>query len=96
MGLVFGKYEAKEKGFIPGGASLHNTMTAHGPEMEVFERASQVELKPERIADDALAVMFESSLMMNPTEYALNKMTYDKDYISVSWKGFKKHFKPPQ
>ncbi len=48
MGLVFGVYDAKPQGFVPGGISLHNCMTPHGPDAEAFQRASTVELKPER------------------------------------------------
>src|ERR1700726_1094489 len=32
MGLLHGVYDAKAEGFLPGGASLHNCMTAHGPD----------------------------------------------------------------
>ena len=32
MGLVHGAYDAKAEGFVPGGASLHNSMTGHGPD----------------------------------------------------------------
>jgi homogentisate 1,2-dioxygenase len=31
MGLIYGQYDAKEEGFVPGGGSLHNCMSAHGP-----------------------------------------------------------------
>ena len=40
MGLLHGFYDAKAEGFLPGGASLHNCMTAHGPDAATFERAS--------------------------------------------------------
>ena len=30
-GPVHGAYDAKAEGFVPGGASLHNSMTGHGP-----------------------------------------------------------------
>ena len=34
MGLVHGEYDAKEGGgFVPGGSSLHNMMSAHGPDI---------------------------------------------------------------
>jgi len=49
MGLIYGKYEAKEGGFMPGGASLHSMMTPHGPDMPAFEKASKAELKPVRL-----------------------------------------------
>lgn len=54
MGLILGKYEAKEEGFQPGGASLHSMMTPHGPDTECFEKASNAELKPERVADGTM------------------------------------------
>ena len=31
MGLVHGVYDAKAEGFLPGGISIHNCMSAHGP-----------------------------------------------------------------
>lgn len=51
MGLIKGNYEAKEEGFLPGGASLHSMMTPHGPDNKCFEDASKAELKPVRVAD---------------------------------------------
>lgn len=48
MGLIFGMYEAKSEGFVPGGASLHSCMTPHGPDSEAFTKASNAELKPAR------------------------------------------------
>lgn len=50
MGLIKGSYEAKEGGFLPGGASLHSMMTPHGPDYECFNGASNAELKPVKIA----------------------------------------------
>ena len=40
MGLIEGAYDAKAEGFVPGGGSLHNMMSAHGPDRETFDRAS--------------------------------------------------------
>ncbi|MGD8709119.1 MAG: homogentisate 1,2-dioxygenase, partial [Ectothiorhodospiraceae bacterium] len=51
MGLIHGVYDAKAEGFEPGGASLHNCMTPHGPDAETFEAASTAELKPEYQGD---------------------------------------------
>lgn len=50
MGLILGLYEAKEGGFLPGGASLHSMMTPHGPDAECFKGSSYAELKPQKIA----------------------------------------------
>jgi homogentisate 1,2-dioxygenase len=41
MGLVRGTYDAKAEGFVPGGASLHNMMTAHGPDQMSYETRSR-------------------------------------------------------
>ena len=40
MGLIHGVYDAKAEGFLPGGASLHNCMTGHGPDADTFDKAS--------------------------------------------------------
>lgn len=93
MGLIEGIYEAKEEGFLPGGASLHSCMSAHGPESAVHDKASTAELKPERVAEGSMAFMFESVYMMNPTDWALNKVKVDETYQSC-WTSMKKHFNP--
>jgi homogentisate 1,2-dioxygenase len=90
MGLVHGVYDAKEKGFEPGGMSLHNCMTPHGPEAEVFEKASNGELSPQKY-DNTLAFMFETRYVIAPTEFALHSTTRQKDYLGC-WGNLKKHF----
>ena len=70
MGLVEGAYDAKAEGFLPGGASLHNTFTSHGPDAETFARASAAELAPEKVTG-TLAFMFESRWMIIPTRQAM-------------------------
>ncbi|MFD2272695.1 homogentisate 1,2-dioxygenase domain-containing protein [Undibacterium arcticum] len=61
MGLVYGTYDAKAEGFAPGGASLHNCMSGHGPDADTFEKATQASLTPHRI-DNTLAFMFEKQI----------------------------------
>jgi homogentisate 1,2-dioxygenase len=39
MGLVYGVYDAKPEGFVPGGMSLHNMMLPHGPDSDAFRHA---------------------------------------------------------
>jgi homogentisate 1,2-dioxygenase len=90
MGLIEGVYDAKEKGFEPGGMSLHNCMTPHGPEADVFEKASNTDLKPQRY-ESTLAFMFESRYVIAPTEYALRSPTRQADYLGC-WGTLKKHF----
>ena len=92
MGLIFGVYEAKQEGFVAGGASLHNCMSAHGPDAETYERAITAELKPQ-YQSGTLAFMFESSLVFNPTKFAATTDLRQKDYLSC-WRGLKANFNP--
>lgn len=93
MGLIFGRYEAKEGGFLPGGASLHSMMTPHGPDRKCFEGASNAELKPERIADGTQAFMFESSLSMAVTKWGEETcQKLDAKYYEC-WQALEKKFK---
>jgi len=94
MGLIFGEYDAKAEGFLPGGASLHNCMSGHGPDAETWERASQAELKPVKL-ENTLAFMFETGLPVRPTKFALETKILQHEYFEC-WQGLKKHFKGPK
>lgn len=91
MGLCFGQYDAKEEGFVPGGASLHNQMSAHGPDLEAFEKASNAELKPQKLSG-TMAFMFESRYIIRPTAYAMETSELQHEYYEV-WQKLKKNFK---
>jgi homogentisate 1,2-dioxygenase len=88
MGLVRGVYDAKAEGFTPGGVSIHNCMSAHGPDAATYEKATGAELKPHKI-DDTLAFMWESRYVFRPTAAALGSPHLQKDYDRV-WDGFGK------
>jgi homogentisate 1,2-dioxygenase len=88
MGLVHGQYDAKAGGFLPGGVSIHNCMSAHGPDLASFERASAAQLKPQKL-DGGLAFMWESRYVFRPTRFALSARELQKDYDAV-WSGFKR------
>ncbi|WP_419145120.1 homogentisate 1,2-dioxygenase [Myxococcus stipitatus] len=88
MGLVHGVYDAKAGGFAPGGASLHNCMSGHGPDKASYEQAVKVDLKPHKI-QDTLAFMFESRWVIRPTRHALESPTMQLDYDDC-WAGFEK------
>ena len=95
MGLIHGVYDAKAEGFKPGGASLHNCMTGHGPDAQTFEKASNADLsQPHRITD-TMAFMFETRCVIRPTDYALQSPQLQPDYYQC-WQGLKKHFNPQQ
>ncbi len=90
MGLVFGAYDAKAEGFVPGGASLHNCMSGHGPDAASFEQASSASLEP-RYVTDTLAFMFETRFVLQPTRFALEAPQLQRDYWKC-WQGLKKSF----
>jgi homogentisate 1,2-dioxygenase len=93
MGLIKGEYDAKSaKGFQPGGFSLHNCMSAHGPDKEAFESGSSAELKPTYMKD-TLAFMFESKFIIKPTSQSLHRKELQKNYNDC-WKDLEKHFSP--
>ena len=98
MGLIQGSYDAKiGGGFQPAGASLHNCMSAHGPDATTHEKASEVELKPMKVGEGSLAFMFESCLMVGVTEWGLSKcQKVQKDYNEESWVGLKPKFRRPE
>jgi homogentisate 1,2-dioxygenase len=91
MGLIFGVYDAKAQGFIPGGGSLHNCMSAHGPDAETYNKASNAELKPV-YQGGTLAFMFESSLVYAPTRQASLCPERQNDY-QTCWQGLPNNFK---
>ena len=81
MGLVIGGYDAKEEGFAVGGMSVHNCMTAHGPDAATYIKASNQQLKPQHYKN-TLAFMFESREPWQITESAMNHATRQKDYTT--------------
>lgn len=90
MGLIEGVYDAKEEGFLPGGASLHNRMSAHGPDTETFNKAIKGNNQPEKV-DQTMAFMFESCHVFQPTEQAMKSHSLDKDYYKC-WQKFEPLF----
>jgi homogentisate 1,2-dioxygenase len=86
MGLIHGAYDAKAEGFAPGGLSLHNLMSGHGPDVESWRKATQAELKPVKI-EGTMAFMVETCWPYRPTEWALERAQPDYD---LAWAGFPK------
>lgn len=93
MGLVHGIYDAKAEGFLPGGCSLHNCMTGHGPDAATFEKASAVDTSKPDYVKDTMAIMFETRAVIRPVVQALEAGHRQMDYPDV-WMGLRKHFKP--
>jgi homogentisate 1,2-dioxygenase len=90
MGLITGEYDAKAEGFLPGGASLHNCMSGHGPDLPSWEKATNAELRPQKV--DHMAFMFETRLVIRPTKWALELPGLQEDYDDV-WAMFPKNFR---
>ncbi|MEC3947370.1 homogentisate 1,2-dioxygenase [Sphingobium sp. HWE2-09] len=88
MGLITGEYDAKAGGFEPGGASLHNMMSAHGPDLASHDQAVAATLAPQKI-EDMMAFMFESRLPFAPTRWAMETPLLQSDY-DACWSGFRK------
>ncbi len=92
MGLIHGVYDAKADGFTPGGSSLHNSFTAHGPDAATFDAASAAALDPKKI-DNTLAFMFESRLPLVPTHWATTTPLRQNDYDDA-WATLRRQFPP--
>ncbi|MFZ2493418.1 MAG: homogentisate 1,2-dioxygenase domain-containing protein, partial [Thermoanaerobaculia bacterium] len=93
MGLIRGEYDAKAEGFVPGGGSLHNCMSGHGPDAATFDAASSSDLEPKHTGD-TLAFMFETRYVIRPTRFALETPALQKDYWRC-WQGLRKNFRQP-
>jgi homogentisate 1,2-dioxygenase len=91
MGLVHGVYDAKAEGFVPGGASLHNCMSGHGPDADTFEKASSADLTTSTRITGTMAFMFESRNVIRPTRYALESAQLQPEYYRC-WQGLPKQF----
>ena len=94
MGLVHGAYDAKAEGFVPGGASLHNSMTGHGPDArDVREGEPRRHDRSPTSSSDTMAFMFETRGVWRPTRQAIESAELQDDYFRC-WQGLQKHFDP--
>ncbi len=90
MGNIYGIYDAKPQGFVPGGLSLHNMMLPHGPDRDAFEHATTSDLKPEKL-DNTMSFMIETRFPQHLTEFAAKEAPLQDDYIEC-WKSLEKKF----
>jgi homogentisate 1,2-dioxygenase len=91
MGLIHGHYDAKATGFLPGGSSLHNCMSAHGPDLDAYQKGISAELQPHYYSNN-LAFMFESRQPWQLTKVALNASFRQTNYHAC-WAGLESQFK---
>jgi homogentisate 1,2-dioxygenase len=93
MGLIAGQYDAKATGFLPGGASIHNCMSGHGPDADTYHKAIAADTQqPEYIAN-TMAFMLETRSIILPTAQALASPQLQKNY-SACWQSLPKWFSP--
>jgi homogentisate 1,2-dioxygenase len=90
MGNIYGQYDAKPKGFVPGGMSLHNMMLPHGPDKNAFEGASNADLQAQKL-DNTMSFMFETRFPQHLTAYAAKEAPLQDDYIDC-WVDIEKKF----
>ena len=90
MGNIYGQYDAKPQGFVPGGMSLHNMMLPHGPDKEAFERASNARLEPQKLTQ-TMSFMFETRFPQHLTKFAATEAPLQDDYIDC-WLDIEKKF----
>ena len=90
MGNIYGQYDAKPQGFVPGGMSLHNMMLPHGPDKNAFEGASNSNLGPEKL-ENTMSFMFETRFPQHLTEFAGKEAPLQDDYIDC-WSDLEKKF----
>jgi len=93
MGLIHGAYDAKAEGFVPGGASLHNCMSGHGPDADTFAKASAADTSKAHYISDTMAFMFETPAVLQTTRFALKTAQLQHEYYRC-WQGLEKHFDP--
>ena len=97
MGLISGDYDAKEGGgFRPAGCSLHNVMSAHGPDAATHSKATEANLQPQKVGSGSMAFMFESSLMIGVTAWGRTHcQKVQENYNKTSWEPLQSHFIDP-
>ncbi|EQD47254.1 homogentisate 1,2-dioxygenase, partial [mine drainage metagenome] len=97
MGLIAGEYDAKtggaRGGFAPGGASLHNCMSGHGPDAASHAKAMALDTTQPQHLTDTMAFMFETRAVIRPTAQALALPELQADYWRC-WQELSKHFDP--
>lgn len=90
MGNIYGIYDAKPEGFVPGGMSLHNMMLPHGPDKQAYEGASRSNLGPQKL-ENTMSFMFETRFPQHLTPYAAKEAPLQENYIDV-WSDMECHF----
>lgn len=97
--LIHGPYDAgKGGGLQPAGATLHNTMSAHGPDSESYDQAyNDEELKPVKVHANTVAFMFETNLILGVTDWAYkHSKKVQSNYQRNKWQPLRVRFEEPK
>ena len=89
-GHIYGVYDAKPEGFVPGGIRLHNMMLPHRPDRDAFEGASNSDLNAEKLKN-TMSFMFETRFPQHLTTFAATEAPLQENYVDC-WSTLKKHF----
>ena len=95
MGLIHGVYDAKAEGFVPGGASLHNCMTGHGPDADDVREGRARRHRASRLHPRHHGVHVRDAPRVPPTRYALESAQLQATYFEC-WQNLPKLFDPSQ
>ena len=90
MGLCFGQYDAKEEGFVPGGASCTIKCRRTDLTRKRLKKRRMPNLKPQKLSG-TMAFMFESRYIIRPTEFAMKTSELQHEYFEV-WQKLEKEF----
>lgn len=89
---IRGRPNARRR-YAAGASNIRNVMAAHGPDREIFERASAA--SDDLVREEVLAIMFESRLPFCTTPQALAAPNRLADF-DRQWQNLPKHFRPTQ
>ncbi|KAI0630720.1 homogentisate 1,2-dioxygenase [Trametes polyzona] len=92
MGLIYGTYGGRSDQFVPGAFSYENGFCPHGVSYEEFKKATEAELVPKKIHVGTLAFMFESSMQVVLTDYAMNRSGKLHEHEPKMWDDLKGQF----
>lgn len=90
MGLIKGQYDAKPDVIAPGSCTIHNRFVPHGPDQTVVDKLKKADTTVPHRMQDTLAFMWETRLLMAPSEYALANLN-DESYPEC-WSSLESRF----
>ncbi|KAG5338845.1 hypothetical protein C0989_006010 [Termitomyces sp. Mn162] len=75
-----------------GGASYETGFCPHGVSYDEFEKATESDLAPMRVHEGTIAFMFETSMMLTITDYAMHRSGKLHEHEPKMWDDLKAQF----